>query len=183
MYYPRKPPSLDQELAGCFGAIILISCIILFFGILGLIATIAPNRYVIMLILTSPYIFYYIYRKIRINSKKCITYSKGRVTSCTEGFNGPTKVTIYLYEDKITFNDIQTIPLSRVVSAHIYSTAGNQLSINFTNIHGKQTSLKIFPNNLFGFGGLAKKINKQVGYKPKYIKKEQKKDKREPFEI
>ncbi|MEQ6391292.1 hypothetical protein RZN22_18630 [Bacillaceae bacterium S4-13-58] len=147
---------------------------------------------------------YYIYRFIRKKVKGCITYASGEHAFGLEGAEKGDPVTIYLYMDRVTFNDIQIIPIERVKSVksldekiykytargiggipkEVFKFSHVLLDIQYVNRDGKEATIQLSNYaRTFAFHFFAQKLNA-------YIDKNRPKDsgqvvKRptEPFEL
>ncbi|WP_394578537.1 hypothetical protein [Cytobacillus firmus] len=187
MSYYKRSATIGEELIGCgfvFIGIFCIALLISFFWILTLFThTKAAFITIAIAVLSTPYWIPFCYRRILLWRKKCISHANGMMMFCS-GI-GKTKTTIYLYEDRITLNDIQIIHLLRVQSAFTYSN--NQQRINYINLQGKKDWI-ILQNGsgIRDFADYADKVNKYVGYGAHKVKQQKaikKEDYQEPYEI
>lgn len=122
-------------------------------------------------------IIFHLYRKERGYLHSTVGY----IT--LEGVNPAITSSLYLYPDKITINDVQIIPIKRVLKASSYETskALNRttplkryiyyLTIEFIDKEGKIKSIKCYSKinqrgAYMSYLEIERKINKLIGYVP-----------------
>ncbi|HWO77241.1 MAG TPA: hypothetical protein VNM69_15330 [Bacillus sp. (in: firmicutes)] len=163
-----------------------------------------PSFFAVTVPFLVPLFTYNLYRMIKIKKNGCITYATTRHSHGVEGLKRDEEVKVYLYQDRLSFNNIQFIPLERVKLAkylisgslsHTTTQIGGgrkqhfkhseDLIINFINKEGTKSSILLSRKEIpfsRDLKNLTKMINDKIGKKDEKPAVEEKQSKT-PYEL